>query len=85
MIEDENLSREMIKDVENCFEKNCTHWCKYRLSICAYPNEKYVTVDLYLKEYPQGYKYEISRDFKFSTESYYKRFYPNWEININIL
>ena len=78
MIEDEVLSRKMIKDVEDNFEIHGSHWCKYRLSICAYPNEKYVTVEFHLKEYPQGYGYEITRDFKSVAREYFSKYYPNW-------
>ena len=83
MIEDEALSRKMIAEFGDYFSNHRRDvWCKYTLIICAYPNEKYVTVEMKLTSYPQGYAYTITEDFKSAARQYYAHYYPNWKLDV---
>ncbi|MBO5528311.1 MAG: hypothetical protein J6A47_03195 [Bacilli bacterium] len=86
MIEDEVLGQELVDDLDYYFRRNRRNIdCRYRLSLYAYPDEKYVRIVFRLNEYPQGWKFEITENFEYLAKQFLSNRVPGWSVNIEII
>ena len=86
MIEDESLSIAMVRALGEYVRQNRRGVsCHYKTSLWAYPNEKFAKVKFTINDYPQGWEYEITTDFKNLTKRFFENRYPNWTYEISIV
>lgn len=83
MIEDEVLGQSLVDDLYDYYVRNKRKLdCRYRLSLYAYPDERFVKIIYKLHEYPEGYKVEILENFKSLANSFLSNRIPGWTIQI---
>ena len=87
MIEDEELSNRMVKSLSNYYwERRRTFGgFSYRLTLFAYPNERYVDIKMDVNDYPQGYLYDIEQDFKYHANVFFNNYYSGWTYKIVVV
>lgn len=85
MIEDVNLGQRLVDGFAEYFYSRKHYDDRGRISLYAYPDERYVKLIYRLSEYPQGWLYEVKNNFTRLANEYLSYNVPGWRISIEII